>query len=166
MPVQDLTVPPPDACCTRPSFSLPRFVLFTLIFLIFIPGSAVIFILLADRPYGIQLGSFVCYTAGVILYTFSSNRGMQRYLFRCPFVRHGLPSLALRHMGFLAVLFVLQTGALELRPYMPDFWFVASGRNIPPFTIVLAIVCGALAFTHILTNRSLLDRAHHENDRG
>ena len=166
MPVQDLIVPPPDACRARPSFSLPRFALFALIFLIFIPGSAVIFILLADRPYGIQLGSLVCYTAGVILYTFSSNRGIQRYLFRCPFVRHELPSLALRHIGFLAVLIVLQTGALQLRPYMPASWSVASGRNMPPFTFALAIVCGALAVTHILTNRSLLDRAHLENDLG
>jgi predicted membrane channel-forming protein YqfA (hemolysin III family) len=76
-------VPHSDPCAEPPSFSLSRFVLFTLVFLIFIPGSAILFFSLSDRQYGIQAASIVCYTAGVILYTFSSNRGLQRYLFRC-----------------------------------------------------------------------------------
>ena len=128
-------------------------------------GSGVLFAVLADRPYGIQLASQVAYTAAVILYTFSSNRGLQRYLFRCPFVRPQLPRLAFRHIGFLAVLFVLQTGALQLRPRLSPSWFVASGwRDTTRFELTLGILCAALAFTEIATNRSFLNRAHFESN--
>jgi hypothetical protein len=160
---QDELVPPPDACSAPPSFSQPRFVLFTLVFLIMI--GSVLFALWVDLPYGIQLASLVGYTGAVILYTFSANwRGnLQRYLFRCPFVRPQLPRLALRHIGFLAVLFVLQTGAFRLRPRLSPSWFVATGwKGTTRFELTLQILCAALALTEIKVNRSLLSRAHLE----
>jgi len=151
----------PDACSAASSFSLPRFVLFTLVFLIMV--GSVLFALLVDLPYGIQLASLVGYTGAVILYTFSANRGNQRYLFRCPFVRPQLPRLGVRHMGFLAVLFVLQTEALRLRPRLSPSWFVASGwRGTTRFELALEIICAALALIEIATNRSFLNRAHLE----
>ena len=52
----------PDACSVPPSFSLPRFVFFTLVFLIMI-GS--VFLLFVDVPYRVQLASLVGYTAAV-----------------------------------------------------------------------------------------------------
>jgi hypothetical protein len=156
---------PPDACSATPSFSLPRVAIFTLAFLIMM-GSGVLFAVWADRPYGFQLASQVAYTPAVILYTFSRNQGMQRYLFRCPIVRPQLPRLAFRHIGFIAVLFVLQTGALQLRPRLSSSWFVASGwRDTTRFEITMGILCAALAFTEVATNRSFLNRAHLEYNR-
>ena len=35
---------------------------------------------------------------------------------------------------------------------------------MPPFTTTLTILCAGLALTQILTNRSLLNRAHLEYD--
>jgi hypothetical protein len=129
-------------------------------------GSAILFFSLSDRQYGIQAASMVCYTAGVILYTFSRNRGLQRYLFRCPFVRNRLPSLAFRHTYFLVALFVLQTEALQLRPHLSPFWLTASGgsRSMPPFVTALTVVSAVLCISEIITNRSLLDRAHKESE--
>jgi len=154
--------PEGDPCRANSTFSLRRFALFTLAFLIMIPGSAILFIVLCDRPFGIQLASAICYSAAIILYTFSSNRGMQRYLFQCPYVRPELPRLAMRHLGFLVALVVILTAALNLRPHLPHYWLVASGapRSVPPYITVLFLLCIALAFTQIFTNRSLLNRAH------
>jgi hypothetical protein len=113
-------------------------------------GSAILFFSLSDRQYGIQAASMVCYTAGVILYTFSRNRGLQRYLFTY----------------FLVALFVLQTEALQLRPHLSPFWLTASGgsRSMPPFVTALTVVSAVLCISEIITNRSLLDRAHKESE--
>lgn len=134
-------------------------------FLIMIPGSGILFIFLADHPYGIQFASTIGYSAAAILYTFSSNRGLPRYLFSCLVVREQLYRLALRHFAFLIALFAIETTALELRPRMPAWWLVAHGRDMPPFTLVLFILCGSLLLTQVLTNRSALKRAHLEHSK-
>jgi len=162
MPARDIKDSPPsapDACAAPPSFSLPRFAFFTVVFLVMMLGG-ILLVALSDSRFGIQFASIVTYTAAVILYTFSSNRGMQRYLFGCPYVRRKLPLLALLHVGFLAALFLMETGALDIRLRLPDYWLEASGRSKSPFTVVLAVLCVALFLTQILTNRSLLSRAH------
>jgi hypothetical protein len=108
--------------CTKPSaFSWSRCILFTFVFLTFIPGGMILFFFLSNRPYGVQAASMVSYTAAVILDTFSKNRGMQRYLFHCPFVRPQLPVLARRHAYFLVALFALQTVVLQLRSHLSPF---------------------------------------------
>lgn len=149
-----------DPCRTRQPFSVFRFAVLTLLFLTVIPGTVIFLILLADRPCGIQLSSIVVYTAAVALYTFSRNRGgMQPFLLSCPVVRRQLPLLIRRHLGFLAALFILQTAALELRPRLPTYW-ITSSRNPSPFVITLFGLCAFLAVAQILSNRSLLERAH------
>ena len=155
-------LPQPDPCRARPSFSLDRFVFFTPVFLTMMPGSLIVACLLYDRPYGIQIATILSYSAAVILYTFASNRGMQRYLFRCPSVYRRLSRLALRHVGFLAVLFVLQTVAFSLRPHLPAWWLTSSGRNMTPFAAILGILCIGLGLAQVLTNRSLLNKSHLE----
>jgi hypothetical protein len=97
-------LPNTDPCTKTSAFSWSRSILFTFVFLTFIPGGMILLFFLSDRPYGVQAASMVSYTAAVILYTFSANRGMQRFLFRCPFVRRQLPVLAWRHAYFLVAL--------------------------------------------------------------
>jgi hypothetical protein len=65
---------------------------------------------------------------------------------------------------FVAVLFVLLTAALQLRSHMPPSWLVASGapKSLSHLTTVLFILSACLALAQILTNRSLLNRAHNE----
>jgi hypothetical protein len=151
----------PDPCFERPTFSANRFFIFLPLFLTMIPGSIVLFILLAGHPYGIQFASIVVYSAAVVLYTFSKYRGTsQRYLFSCPVVRGQLYRLTQRHFAFLIALFAVETAALQLRPKMPAWWFIAHGRNTPPFEWALFTLCGSLLLTQVLTNRSVLKRAH------
>jgi len=117
---------------------------------------------MANLRYGIQCASLIPYTALVILATFSALRGQQPYFFECPIVHRNLPRLARRHGGFLATLVVLETIALPLRPHLPASWLITTGKDGSPFTITLFILCMCLALAQILSNRSLLERAHLE----
>src|ERR1700744_5270372 len=83
-----------DACGETPVASPDRFILFTAAFLTMLPGSVILFIWLGDTQFGIQFASIVGYTAAMILYTFSANKGTQRFLFDCPYVRSELRRLA------------------------------------------------------------------------
>ena len=149
-----------DPCLTRQHISFPRLAVFTLLFLTVICG-VILLALLEYRPYGVQLISMVIYTAAAALYTFSRNRnGAQPFLLSCPVVRREFPRLILRHLGFLSALFIAQTVALNLRPTLPAHWVTPSSRDVSPFTLMLGVCCLCLAIVQILTNRSLLDRAH------
>jgi len=147
----------PDPCITQKG-SILRFAVLTLLF-VTVPGGAVALALLEDRPFGIQFSSMVMYSAAVALYTFSRNRnGNQPFLLSCPAVRSQLPRLIRRHLGFLAVLFIVQTEALRLRTSLPTNWITPRGKDSSPFAISLGVFCLVLGIVQILTNRSLLDR--------
>ena len=117
--------------------------------------------ILADNPsFRFQLVSVLCYTAFVVLMTFSHYRDQQRYLFTCPAVRSQWSCLIYRHISCTIALVVKETLALTLRPRLPESWVVSSGRSMPPFVAILFIFAGGLAFFQVFSNRSILDKAH------
>jgi hypothetical protein len=137
-----------------------RFVVLTLLF-VTVPGGGIVLALLEDRPFAIQFSSMAMYTAAVALYTFSRNRnGNQPFLLSCPAVRSQLPRLIRRHLSFLIVLFVVQTTALKFRPNLPSYWITPRATDASLFVIGLGLFCLCLGTVQILTNRSLLERAH------
>jgi hypothetical protein len=148
-----------DPCRDR-TFSLPRFVLMTTIFLCMVVGSLPLFLLLTSRPYGLQEASIITYTLFELFFTFArtGSRGgpdLPPYKFTCPAVEPQVPRLLRRHLGFLVALFILQTAALAVRPNLPEWctaWFVP----------VLMLLCIGLGYAQVFTNRSVLDRAHQE----
>jgi hypothetical protein len=151
--------------CTQSSAPSPsRVIFFIVVFFAFILGGVLVFFLASDSAYGVQAASAVSYTTGAVLYTFSANRGMQRYLFDCPFVRPQLRRLAWRHAYFLIALTTFQTILLQLRPHLPPTWIAVPerSRDAPPFVIVLFVFAVILLLAEIMSNRSLLDRAHKE----
>ena len=156
--VQDVNCPP-DPCLTQKG-SILRYVVLTLLFFTML-GSIFSLILLANRPYGIQLTSVVIDTAAVALYTFSRNRNnMQPFLLSCPVVSGQLPELIRRHLGFLLSLFLVQTTAFKLRPKLPASLTMSRGTDPSLFAVILGVLCGALAVVQVLNNRSLLEWAH------
>jgi hypothetical protein len=153
-----------DPCRAGSTFSGPRFLAFTLLFVVMLGGGPILLFMRAHTPYGIQLASAVSYTAAVMLYGFAKNQmGIQPYLFTCPVVESQYPHLLKRHVAFLAALVAFETVLLRIKPYLPVWWLTSSGRNMPPFFIALALPCGVLLIVEIMTNRGLLERAH--NDR-
>jgi len=150
---------PPCICRDHEPSIIDRPALFLPIILVMFVGFLILFAL-ARLPYGIQVGSLIPYTAFIVLGTFSAQRGQQPYFFECPFVRNSLPSLVLRHLGFLFILVVLEAVAFDFSGEMPPSWLVVDARGESPFGMSLCVLCIFLALIQILTNRSLIKRVH------
>jgi hypothetical protein len=154
--------------CRDISLSNPRFIVLTTIFLCLIPGSLPLFLLLVRRPWGIQEASIITYTLFEVYFTFARTGGglsggsIPPFKFTCPAVEPQIPRLLWRHLGFLFALFALQTAILAARPHLPNWWFVEDKKGMTPFAGALLSLCLALAYTQVLTNRALLNRAHRE----
>ena len=57
---------------------------------------------------------------------------------------------------------LLETAALAVHPHLPDWWNIQDKKGSTPFEIALLFLGIGLAMTQILTNKSLLNRAHRE----
>jgi len=147
-----------EACRVNPSFSIRRFALFTVIFLAMFISAA--FVFLSKSTFGVMFASTICYSSSIVLYTFSSNRGLPGYFFRCPLVQHEIPRLARLHVGFLVALFCLQEIAIRLLPLLPKSWLPAMAEGISSYTLPLFAVGACLALIQIFKSRSFLGRAH------
>ncbi|MDP9051914.1 MAG: hypothetical protein M3O31_14530 [Acidobacteriota bacterium] len=154
-----------DPC--RQRSSRPRILLMSAIFLCTTVGSLPLFLFLIGRPYGLQLASIVSYTLVVVFFTFATtgSRGgkdVPGYKFTCPAVEAQIPQLLWRHLICLVALFVLQTATPSVHPHLPDWWSVRDKKGMAPFDAALFFACFSLAWTQILTNKSLLNRAHRD----
>jgi hypothetical protein len=151
--------PVPCQCRDHEPSTLDRPVLFVPLVLIMFASIFFVFAL-ADTPYGVQIGSLIPYTAFVVLGTFSAQRSQQPYFFGCSIVQQTVPQLVRRHGGFLVAVVVLETIAFRLSRYLPASWLAAKGKDGSPFAITLSVLCLCLALVQVLSNRSLLERAH------
>jgi hypothetical protein len=149
-----------DPCRSAPS-SLGRFLLLTTLFLSATIGSIPLFLTM-QGPWPLQQASVITYTLAVTWLTFSASRENPRYLLTCPAVRPQLPRLLLRHFAFLLALMVVETAASAVHPRLTDWWNVRDAKGWTPFEFALLLVCMALGFTQVYTNRSLLKHAHRE----
>jgi hypothetical protein len=138
-----------------------RAAVLTICFLTMLFGSVAVYYWLEAFSLRFQAATLVGETAAVTLYTFSKNRGNNPpYLYSCPIVQSQFPTLVRRHVLFLFGIVALETVGVGLRPYLSTWWLTATGRNETPFNTVLAVFVGIVAFVEIMTNRSLLERAH------
>jgi len=153
--------------CRGTSFSFARFVLMATLFLCMTVGSVPQFFLLMKRPYGFQAASAIVYTIFAVFFTFArtgtrTGKDLPPYMFTCPAVQPQFSRLLRRHLGFLVVLFALQTAALATRPNLPEWWNIKDRRGETPFDLALMLLCFGLGYAQVFTNRSLLGRAHRE----
>jgi Ca2+/Na+ antiporter len=128
-------------------------------------GCMLLFVPLRNAPYGLQVSSLVFYTLFVLFFTFATtgSRGggnVPGYKFTCPAVEPQIPRLLWRHLICLVALYVLETGALAVHPHLPDWWNIQDKKGSTPFEIVVLLLGIGLAMAQILTNKSLLNRAH------
>ena len=137
------------------------------LFLCMTVGSLPLFFLLMKKPYGFQAASAIVYTIFAVFFTFArtgtrTGKDIPPYMFTCPAVQPELSRLLRRHLGFLVVLFALQTAVLAIRPNLPEWWNIKDRRGATPFDLALMLLCFGLGYTEVFTNRSLLDHAHRE----
>ena len=154
-----------DPC--RHKSSGPRLLLMSAIFLCMTVGTMLLAVLLRGTTYGPQVASLVSYTFFVLFFTFATtgSRGggnVPGYKFTCPAVEPQIPRLLWRHLICLVALFVLETAALEVHPQLPHWWNIQDKKGSTPFEIALLLLGIGLAMAQILTNKSLLNRAHRE----
>ena len=154
--------------CRDFSISYPRSYLLTIIFLSMTIGSVPLFLLSVNRPFGLQEASIITYTLFEVFFTFAHHGGgpsgpnVPPFKFSCPAVEPQIPRLLWRHLGFLIALVVLQTEMLATRPHWPSWWLMTDRKGTTPFDAAFVLLCFALAWTQIITNRALLKRAHGE----
>jgi hypothetical protein len=166
-PRPDLTEQWPFSDPCRQKSSGPRLLLMSAIFLCMTIGSMLLFVLLRDAPYGLPVTSLVFYTLFVVFFTFattgsSGGGNVPGYKFTCPAVEPQIPRLLWRHLICLITLFALEETALAVHPYLPDWWNIQDKKGSTPFSIVVLLLGIGLAWAQILTNKSLLNRAHRE----
>ncbi len=154
-----------DPC--RHQSSGPRLLLMSAIFLCMTMGSPIAMAVLRDLLYRVQFVSLIAYTLFVLFFTFATtgSRGggnVPGYKFTCPAVEPQIPRLLWRHLIFLVALFVLETAAQSIHPHLPGWWNIQDKKGSTPFEAVLLLLGIGLAITQILTNKSLLNRAHWE----
>jgi len=150
-----------DPCRSTP-LSLTRFGVMTTLFLCMTAGGFSLFLLWADRPYGMQGASAITYSLFEVFLTFAATRGGQRYLFTCPAVQPQIPRLILRHLVFLLALFILQTAVFAVRPVLPEWWNERDSKGGTPFQLAVLFLCISLGYAQVFSSRSLLKRAHRE----
>lgn len=156
-----------DPC--RHRSSRPRLLLMSAIFLFMTVGSIPLFLALIGESFGLQEASIISYTLFVVFFTFATTgsgwgaRGnVPGYKFTCPAVEPQIPRLLWRHLIFLVMLVVLETALLSVHSQLPDWFNVPDKKGTTPFILVFFLVSFALAWTQILTNKSVLNRAHRE----
>ncbi len=145
--------------CGNVSFSSQRLTVFTVAAAAMGVG-AVLFFVLFPYPFCIQLTSAIYVTGMVTLYTFSSGRGLRAYSFDCPVVRRLIPRFVTWHVGFLVALFVLETLALTLLPFLPGKWHPAIWQGVSPYAIPIFAMSVALAVVEVSVNRMVMGAAH------
>jgi len=151
-----------DPCFAPSSFSLKRFLLFLPCFLMMFMGMIPFLWFRSDPPLGIYLASLVGYTSAVILYTFSANRGSNRFLFTCTKVGQQYPKLARTHLVFACIFLAVLAGTFQIQPHLSSWWIVASGapKSLPPIVYIREASFWILAIIEIITNRSILQQSH------
>jgi hypothetical protein len=118
--------------------------------------TLVLYIVLDNRAFGIQLATSVAYTGVIFFYMFCDSRGVRGYDLRNKKVQGQVPGILAIHCGSLLLLFLVQTYELSLRPQLPDSWLREHGRDPSYFVGLIGLSCFAIAITQILICRRLL----------
>lgn len=123
-------------------------------------GGVCLFLILRDRPFGVQSATAVVYTYFAFWYVFFPTRGLlDKYSLRDKRVQQQLPRLLAIHATFLVLLFFGQTGLFAMKQHLPSYWLTEHGtRGDTLYELVLLGTFVALFFTQVLISRRILSR--------
>jgi len=119
-------------------------------------GGFCLFIILSDRPFGIQIANAITYTYFAFWYVFFPTRGLlDKYSLRDKTVQRQIPRLFAIHCAFLISIFFGQTVWFEMKPRLPNSWL--TGWTLYAWVIIFFVV--VLFFTQVLISRGILRRS-------
>ena len=122
---------------------------------------------LRTNPWSIQIVSPILHTYAVFLFVFCDTgsrggRDLKGYSLREKTVGENLPLIFYIHVGFLAVMFAVETSAIFLRPHLSRFLAWEMGKSEPflyCFDLIVFLTGIAIMVTQIAISRRILGRA-------
>ncbi len=120
-----------------------------------------LYIVLGERPFGIQIATLIAYTGGVFCLVFFRWRWLhEAYSLRKKEVQQQIPRLLAIHAAFLAFLFAVLTFAFFVRPHLPSYWLIERGvKHDSLFSDGLILICSLTGVTQVFISRSILSRS-------
>lgn len=124
-------------------------------------GGLVLFIVLGDKPYGIQISTAITYTYFAFWYIFFPTQGMlERYKLRDKSVQKQIPLLLVIHCAFLVLLLLGQVEWLAMKPHLSSAWFTEYGKKRDTLYELVTIGLPILVFfAQVLISRGILSRS-------
>ncbi len=122
-------------------------------------GGFCLFIILSDRPFGIQIATAITYTYFAFWYVFFPTRGLlEKYSLRDKTVQQQIPRLFAIHCAFLISIFFGQTIWFAMKPHLSNNWATDRGAGTP-YVWVMIVSSIAFFFTQVLISRRILSRS-------
>ena len=128
-------------------------------------GGFGIFIVLGERPFGIQIATAIIYTYFAFWYVFFPTRGLlEQYSLRNKAVQQRIPLLLVIHCAFLISVFLGETIWFSMKPHLPSYWFAEHGkRGAPLYVLVVLASVTVVFFAQVLISRRILSRSLRED---
>ena len=127
-------------------------------------GGLCIFIVLGERPFGVQIATAIMYTYFAFWYVFFPTRGLlEQFNLRNKNVQRRIPLLLAIHSAFLISIFLGETIWFSMKPHLPGYWFTEYGKRGGP--LYVSVVIGSVTvvfFVQVLISRRILSRSLRE----
>lgn len=125
-------------------------------YLVGVFGGLCLFILLLERPFGIQIATAILYTYFAFWYVFFPTRGLlEKYSLRNKTVQQQIPRLLAIHCALLISIFFCQTIWFAMEPRLTEHG--KRGGTLYAFVMIVSLV--AVFFTQVLISRRILNRS-------
>jgi hypothetical protein len=124
-------------------------------------GALCIFVVVAERPFGIQIATVITYTYFAFWYIFFPTRGLpEKFSLQNKTVQERVPLLLAIHCAFLIAIFIGETVWFSMKSHLPTYWLTEQGKRSAPLYVLLGIGCVTVIFlTQVLISRRILSRS-------
>jgi len=119
-----------------------------------------LYILLGDKPYGIQIATLIAYSMAIFFFVFIRSRLGHGFRLTSASVIRSAPQLLALHLCALTIVFTLQTSALWQRSRLPIWWLQQDARHRTPFDLLLMVLFTIFGVAQAIWFRSILSKAH------
>ena len=124
-------------------------------------GGLLLFIVLADKPFGIQITTAIVYSYFIFWYVFFPTRGLlEKYSLRDPVVQQQVLRLLAIHLAFLTLIVVWQTVLFTVKSRLLNYWLTEHGKRWDTLYELVLIGSFAIVFwAQVLVSRRILSRS-------
>lgn len=153
-------VPASDDQSVRGARYALRVVITFALVILFLVGTILLYIVVGDKPFGVQVATALVYTCVVSAYTFLHTNLGPGYKLKDPSVRQALPRLLVMHAAFVVLLVSFQSAMFAAKPHLPPSWLGESGpKHESIYELVLLVTCVLIGALQIVWSRRTLHRS-------